>query len=199
MADPLYFSIWIKGLKTPTMMQQFEALLSVFPISALRPGVEVLTVRAISDAEPELLDEAFEEPVAVAEAMRQASQFLHEDCAYELTTHWDLWRREGNDWRLLPQEVRISCFAPEYENDVGDHMRFALGWDDQFLPDRRPVQHHAGSLQPAQCGPPCRKPARIHGGGAADALVERGGELPVPTASHDFRSQFLIHLLPEGE
>lgn len=135
MADPLYFSIWIKGLETPTMMQQFEALLSVFPISALRPGVEVLTVRAISDAEPELLDEAFEEPVTVAEAMRQASQFLHEDCAYELTTHWDLWRREGNDWRLLPQEVRISCFAPEYENDVGDHMRFALGWDDQFLPD----------------------------------------------------------------
>ncbi|MCW5964084.1 MAG: hypothetical protein KIT83_08600 [Bryobacterales bacterium] len=117
------------------MMQQFEALLSVFPISALRTGVEVLTVRAISDAEPELLDEAFEEPVTVAEAMRQARQFLHEDCAYEVTTHWDLWRREGSDWRLLPQEVRVSCFAPEYENDVGDHMRFALGWDDQFLPD----------------------------------------------------------------
>ncbi len=135
MADPLYFSVWIKGLHPSNMMQQFEALLSVFPISALRPGVEVLTVRAISDAEPELLDEAFEEPLSVADAMKHAGQFLHDDCAYEVTTHWDLWRKEGNDWRLLPQEVRISCFAPEYENDQGDHMRFALGWDDQFLPD----------------------------------------------------------------
>jgi len=135
MPDPLYFSVWIKELRPATMLQQFEPLLSVFPVSALRPGIEVLTIRAISDAEPELLDEAFEEPVTLSDAMRQAQQFLHDDCAYEITTHWDLWRREGMEWRLLPQEVRISCFGPAYENDIGDHMRFALGWDDQFLPD----------------------------------------------------------------
>lgn len=116
-------------------MQQFESLLSVFPMSALRPGVEILTIRAISDAEPELLDEAFEEPVTLSDAIRQASQFLHEDCAYEITVHWDLWRRVDHDWRLLPQEVRITCFGPEFENELGDHLRFALGWDDQFLPD----------------------------------------------------------------
>jgi hypothetical protein len=135
MPDPLYLSIWIKDLKRLTMMPHFEALLGVFPISALRPGVEALTIRAINDAEPELLDEAFEEPMSLSDTMRQAGQFLHEDCAYEFTTHWDLWSRHENEWRLLPQEVRITCFGPLYENDTGDHMRFALGWDDQFLPD----------------------------------------------------------------
>ncbi|MCU0229553.1 MAG: hypothetical protein MUF01_18130 [Bryobacterales bacterium] len=135
MSDPLYFSLWLKDLRPAALMQQFEALVGLFPISALRPGVEALTVRAISDAEPELLDEAFEEPVPLSEAFRQAQHFLHDDCAYEFTTHWDLWRNHHGDWRLLPQEVRICCFAPEYENDMGDHIRFALGWDDQFLPN----------------------------------------------------------------
>ncbi len=135
MPDPLYFSIWLKDPRTAALMQQFEALLGLFPISALRPGIEALTVRAISDAEPELLDEAFEEPVSLSEAFKQARHFLHDDCAYEFTTHWDLWRNQDGHWRLLPQEVRISCFAPEYENDVADHIRFVLGWDDQFLPD----------------------------------------------------------------
>lgn len=135
MADPLYFSLWLKSWEPSTMLQQFEMLAGLFPISALRPGVEAITVRAISDAEPELLDEIFEESVSIAEALKQARQFLHDDCAYELSTHWDLWRKEDADWRLLPQEVRISCFGSAFENDLGDHIRFALGWDDQFLPD----------------------------------------------------------------
>lgn len=167
MADPLYLSVWIKNLKQQNMMQHFEALLGVFPMSSLRPGVEALTIRAISDAEPELLDEAFEEPAPLAAAIRQAAQFLHEDCAYELTTHWDLWRKLDGEWRLLPQEVRLSCFGPEYENDMGDHLRFALGWDDQFLPD----QGDPASITPVTSN--LRSVARLAGSMDRSMAVER--------------------------
>lgn len=135
MADPIYLSVWLKDLKLHNMLQQFEALSSVFPMSSLQPGVAAVSVRAINDSEPDLLDEAFEEPLSLQDAFKHAGQFLHEDCLYEFTAYWDLWRKWEGEWRLLPQEVRISCFGPDYENELGDHLRFALGWDDQFLPD----------------------------------------------------------------
>jgi hypothetical protein len=167
MADPLYLSIWIKDLKQQNMMQNFESLLSLFPISSLRPGVEALTVRAISDTEPELLDEVFEEPASLQQAIRQASQFLNEDCAYEMTTHWDLWRKVDDDWRLLPQQVVLSCFGPSYENDLRDHLRLALGWDDQFLPD----QADPGSMVPVTSN--LRSVARLAASMDASYAVER--------------------------
>lgn len=167
MADSLYLSIWIKDLRQQNMMQHFESLLSLFPISSLRPGVEALTVRAINDAEPELLDEVFEEPVAMPQAIHQASQFLHEDCAYEIATHWDLWRKFEGDWRLLPQHVVLTCFGPHYENDMGDHVRLALGWDDQFLPD----QADPASIVPVTSN--LRSVARLAASMDASLAVER--------------------------
>ena len=135
MPEPLYFSLWIKGFRQENMLEHFSAVLSGFPFSAFAPGIESLTIRAIDDAEPEVLDEAFEEPATIEAVITQAAEFLHDDSAYELVAYWDLWQKIDGEWRLRPQQVRLSCFGPHYENDTGDHIRLALGWDEQFLPD----------------------------------------------------------------
>lgn len=135
MPEPLYFSFWIKDFRQENMLQHFSAVLSGFPFSAFAPGIESLTIRAICDAEPEVLDEAFEEPLPLETVIQQATEFLHDDSAYELAAYWDLWQKIDDEWLLRPQQVRLSCFGPTYDNDVGDHIRLALGWDEQFLPD----------------------------------------------------------------
>lgn len=135
MSEPLYFSLWIRDFRQENMLQHFGAVLSAFPFSAFQPGIESLTIRAISDTEPEVVDEAFEESVSAEQVLKQAAEFLHDDSAYEVTAYWDLWQKWEGEWLLRPRQVRISCFGPAYENDTGDHIRLALGFDAEFLPD----------------------------------------------------------------
>lgn len=135
MAEPLYFSLWIKDFRQENMLEHFSAILSAFPFSSFFPGIQSLTIRAISDAEPDVVDEGFEENISVEEAITQAGEFLHDDSAYELTAYWDLWQHDEDDWLLRPRQVQLSCFGPHYENDLGDHIRIALGFDTEFLPD----------------------------------------------------------------
>ena len=135
MAEPLYFSLWIRDFHQQNMLQHFATVLSAFPFSAFRPGIESLTIRAISDTEPEVVDEAFEETASVEQVLKQAAEFLHDDSAYELTAYWDLWKKWEGEWLLRPRQVRISCVGPNYENETGDHIRLALGFDTEFLPD----------------------------------------------------------------
>jgi len=52
----------------------------------------------------------------------------------EVDAAWDLWRFDG-DWKLAPAAVTLACFAPEFDNEVGDQLRIEFGPDSQFLPD----------------------------------------------------------------
>lgn len=135
MPDPVYLSLWLKDFQPHNMLPQMGALMGSFPVSSFRPGIEAVIVRAISDEEPEVSEEAFEEPVTIEQALKTAESFLHDDGSYEFVTHWDLWQRFDGEWLLRPQECRWTCFAPHYQNDTGDHIRIALGWEDQFLAD----------------------------------------------------------------
>lgn len=135
MAEPLYFSLWIHDFRQENMLEHFSTILSGFPFSSFFPGIQSLTIRAISDAEPDVVDEGYEDNISVEEAITQASEFLHDDSAYELTAYWDLWQHFEGEWLLRPRQVQLSCFGPHYENDLGDHIRIALGLDSEFLPD----------------------------------------------------------------
>lgn len=135
MAEPLYFSLWLKDFRQENMLEHFSTILSGFPFSAFFPGIQSLTIRAISDAEPDVVDEGYEENITVEEAIAQAGEFNHDDSAYELTAYWDLWQNIEDEWLLRPRQVQLSCFGPYYENDLGDHIRLALGYDTEFLPD----------------------------------------------------------------
>ena len=150
MAEPLYFSLWIRDFRQENMLEHFSAILSGFPFSSFFPGIQSLTIRAISDAEPDVVDEGYEDNISLEEAISQANEFLHDDSAYELTAYWDLWQYIDEEWLLRPRQVQISCFGPHYENDLGDHIRFALGLDSEFLTnpaDSRSITAAASNLR----------------------------------------------------
>ncbi|MCZ2154524.1 MAG: hypothetical protein LC114_11590 [Bryobacterales bacterium] len=150
MAEPLYLSLWIQDFRQENMLEHFSAILGGFPFSVFYPGVQSLTIRAVSDAEVDVVDEGFEEPEPLDEVIRRCHEFLHDDSAYELTAYWDLWQNIDGEWLLRPRQVHLSCFGPHYENDLGDHIRLALGYDEEFLPvssDPRSITTSASNLR----------------------------------------------------
>ena len=134
MADRLYLSCWVRGFNGANMLRHFEKLLSVFPFSKLAKRGPELRVYAIERVEPPLFDREFPPGNDPATIIAGAREFMHDDCASDLTAAWDLWQFDG-DWKLAPAEVILSCLGPEFENENGDHLRIEFGLDARFIPD----------------------------------------------------------------
>ncbi len=134
MPDQVCLSLWLRDFDESTMLEQFRELLSLFPFSQLRQGIAGLKVYAIEFTEPGVAEHLFArdpDPDSVAEL---AAEFAEPDCACLVEGFWELWRYD-NGWQLLPSPVVLACFGPQFENDVGDHVRLELGPEDRFLPD----------------------------------------------------------------
>lgn len=149
MGDPLFLSLWLRGYSPIALPIYFRKALSVFPYSALAP-MSVLRIFAVSSHEAPIFEEFIEgapDPQAVAQ---QAQEFLHEDCAFQLETQWDLYRWNG-EWELKPSRVLIEVFGPEFEGATGEHVRLELGSEGLYLPQPqsdqlRPVQSNIRSV-----------------------------------------------------
>lgn len=133
MPDQLNLSLWLQGFNAESMLEQFEQLLLAFPFSRLRPGVSGVKIYAVEFSEPALAEQAFTEDVTAEAVMTICRDFENPDCAYEVEAWWDLWRYE-KDWELTPVPALLTCFSPEFENEVGDHVRLQLGAESDFLP-----------------------------------------------------------------
>ena len=115
------------------MLRHFEKMLALFPFSKLTPLTPVLRIYALEHAEPPLLERAFppgSEPSLILSAARELS---HEDCTVQVDAFWDLWDYD-REWNLTPVAVTLACFGPEFDNDIGDHLRIEFGLDSRFLP-----------------------------------------------------------------
>ncbi|MGC8795063.1 MAG: hypothetical protein ACP5U2_16905, partial [Bryobacteraceae bacterium] len=132
--DLLYLSLWTRDFRAENMLDRFGRLLRVFPFSRLRPGISSLRVQAIAESEPPLMEQVFATQPPVEEVIALAREFSHPDCAFIVEGWWELWQWK-EEWSLLPSRVTLFCFGPEFENDVGDHLRIELGTQRQFLPD----------------------------------------------------------------
>ncbi len=132
MADQLNLSLWVRGFTAHNMLRHFERLLGAFPFSRLKPEA-LLTVSAVSSAEPVLVERAFGGNLETAAIVAAAREFLHPDCGYRVETFWDLWRWES-DWKLRPAAVGLCCAGPDFESEAGEHLRIDFGADSQFLP-----------------------------------------------------------------
>jgi hypothetical protein len=133
MADRLFLSCWLKREKKAEL-RQFEKMLRLFPFSRLAKRGPELRVYAIAHAEPPLFERDFP-PGTLPEAMVEAaSEFMHEDCACEIDAAWDLMQFD-REWKLAPSLVTLICLGPDFENELGDHLRIEFGIDALFLPD----------------------------------------------------------------
>lgn len=143
MADPLFLSLWLRGYSPIALPVYLRKALSVFPYSTLSP-MSVLRIYALSPHEAPIFEEFIEgipDPQAVAQ---QAQEFLHEDCAFQLETQWDLYQWDG-EWELKPSRVVIEVYAPEFEGAAGEHVRVDLGPEGLFL-----AQPQSDQLRPVQ-------------------------------------------------
>lgn len=149
MGDPLFLSLWLRGYSPIALPVYLRKALSVFPYSALSPK-SVLRIYALSLHEAPIFEEFIEgvpDPQAVAQ---QAQEFLHEDCAFQLETLWDLYQWNG-EWELKPSRVLIEVYASEFEGAAGEHVRVDLGPQELYLPQPQsdqllPVQSNIRSV-----------------------------------------------------
>lgn len=123
------------------MLRHFGKALELLPIPPANPADSVLRVRAVSSAEPPLLERPFVDPVDTKAVVEAANEHLHADCAYSLETWWGLWTYE-KDWSLRPSRIEVACFGPEFldspdgaDGAAPEHIRVSFGVDTWYLPD----------------------------------------------------------------
>lgn len=135
MPDQLCLSLRLRDFDEHTMLACFRELLRLFPFSALRPGIAALRIYALEFTEPGLSEQMFAGDVDAETLVELAEEFPEPDCAYLLEGWWDLWRHDANgNWQLSPSPVVLTCFGPQFENEIGDHLRLELGPEERFLP-----------------------------------------------------------------
>ena len=127
--DRIYFSAWLRGFTQHNMFAALEKLLSLVPVSRLRPE-GLLTVHAVSYAEPALMEHRFDTKPIPAEAIVLCRDFDNPDCAYQLETYWDLLARDdAGDRKLQPVPISVTCYAPMFESGLGEQILVDFGPD----------------------------------------------------------------------
>jgi hypothetical protein len=138
--DQLFLSIWLDRTGKRNRFEQFEQLLRLFPFSQREQPQSVISILAVNNAEPPLLERPVTGPVDIDGAIATFAEYNGEDVAYSLESWWDLWVYDG-DWKLAPTRVLLSCFGPAFDNG-SDHaikdqedLRIDFGVDSWYLPD----------------------------------------------------------------
>jgi len=142
-ADLLYLSYWLRGFSDGNMLRWFGTALRRFPFSTVSGGISCLRVYAVEYAEPPLVETYYDAGAEADAITSAAAEFRSPDCAYLAGGYWDLWQDEDG-WKLIPAPALVGCYGPEFQNELGDHLRFEIGLDSHFLP--RPDQPESTAM-----------------------------------------------------
>lgn len=141
MSDRVFLSLWFSSFNDQTMLAYWKKALDEFPVSLLLPGIRSLGIHPIDWAEAPVLDESFPEGATSDHVLSLASEFLHDDYAYEAGIHWDIWGAKAGDsldqWERVSQMVRVACLGPAFDTDAKEdkgHLQIDFGMDSFFLP-----------------------------------------------------------------
>jgi hypothetical protein len=138
MSDPLYLSLWFPDFSGPAMLPHILAVLQQFPFSAQRPGVTYAAVQPVSWSEATVLERRFTPGIGPEEAVTLAADLVHDDYAYILDAHWDLWTPDiaGSDWSMVPVPVKFIAQGEEFDDrtyEQSGHIQIDFGLDSPFL------------------------------------------------------------------
>ena len=133
MADRLFLSYWLRGFNEANMLRHFATMLRKFPMSRLRPSME-LRVYEAEFVEPSIFAGLYDDLNQFDQMMEDAKRHRSQRFGYELSAAWDLWQWEGADWQVAPAHVSLECFGLRFERDRGEDLRIEFGVEDQFLP-----------------------------------------------------------------
>ena len=135
--DNVYLSLAFKDFTIERGLHHLVGALQLFPQSAGRPGFR-LVVRSLGPEEGSTLERDLIATPADVRAL--ASEFLHEDTAYEVTAWWDLWQPvEGRqEWTQAPSPVEFVLEGEEYDpsrdSSEHEHIVATLGPESLYFP-----------------------------------------------------------------
>jgi hypothetical protein len=138
MSDPLYLSLWFPDFSGPAMLPHILAVLQQFPFSAQRPGITYAAVQPVSWSEATILERRFTPGIGTEEAVTLAADLVHDDYAYILDAHWDLWTPDtaGSEWSMVPVPVKFIAQGEEFDDGTYEqtgHIQIDFGLDSPFL------------------------------------------------------------------
>jgi hypothetical protein len=138
MSDPLYLSLWFPDFSGPAMLPHILAVLQQFPFSAQRPGITYAAVQPVSWSEATVLERRFTPGIGPEEAVTLAADLVHDDYAYILDAHWDLWTPDiaGSEWSMVPVPVKFIAQGEEFDDGTYEqtgHIQIDFGLDSPFL------------------------------------------------------------------
>lgn len=138
--DQLFLSLWLDQSGRMTRLKQFDKLLRLFPFSQREQPQSTVSILAVSETEPPLLERPMNGPFDLDEVQQILKEYAGNDIAYTIESWWDLWTYDG-DWDVRPARVLLSCFGSDFDNgsevESGEQedLRIDFGVDTRFLPD----------------------------------------------------------------
>ena len=164
MADQLYLSVWYPNFRLESLPAALVGVLRQFALIAKdgQPGSSLGRVSAasvypidwtesptyqriyVNDERAE--NSADTEGSIIDNAVAEATEQLHDDCAYEFEMNWMLWLPEAvaeadgeefsTAWRLEPAKVRFTGFGPDFDEgsyEQNGHIRVDFGLDTPWV------------------------------------------------------------------
>jgi hypothetical protein len=162
MANQAYLSVCCKEFPEGWLLEHFRKFLQTIPFSARRPGFTHLTIRAVDDSQPPLLEQDLRlTALEVSEVVEIAREQRHSDCSYEVGCFWDLATIDpvSGEPTVGPQLLEIIGRGQDYEGGLWrerGHLEAQLGFEHLFT-------GHAGLLgvrQPSHTEP--ESPEEVH-------------------------------------
>lgn len=144
MADPLYYSLWFPSFRFASLPEKLVQVMHQMP----EPLITAASVYPIDWQQASTFQRIFSTPstypaeaATPEQAVEEATELLHEDCAYEFELPWSLWYPETDGlldpiWREEMRLVRIVGFGPLFDEgafEQNGHVRIELGPDTPFL------------------------------------------------------------------
>jgi len=140
MPNQSYLRVWCQDVPEEKIIERLGTFLATVPYSAAKPGFTYLTIRAVDSTETPIFEQDLRPlPLDTAGILELAKDHLHADCAYETSTHWDLWDfdpAKEPGFRSDSQPLDIFCYGEEYDGGIWQeygHFQANLGFEDFFL------------------------------------------------------------------
>jgi hypothetical protein len=145
MADQIYLSLWFPNFRLDALAPAIISVLKQFSVVGGASSVSAAAAYPLSWNEAPIFQRIFvdAEEAAFDQAVPEAMELLHDDCAYEFEIKWDLWtpvEEGGLDlvWKKETSIARVVGFGPEFDEgayEQNGHVRVDFGLDTFFLHD----------------------------------------------------------------
>jgi len=144
MADPLYYSLWFPNFRFSMLPERLIQVMMQLP----EPLVTAASVYPLDWRQASSFQRIFSTPdtypsgaVPPELAVEEATELLHEDCAYEFEVPWKLWYPDTDGlfdpvWCEELRLMRIVGLGPLFDQgafEQNGQIRVELGPDTPFL------------------------------------------------------------------